>query len=111
MDPPQYIEERRQEECCIAVSLESAAYLHALGDLLPSIMTFSASYGKQTAQSDIRVFSNCELPSSDVINLDGLPVTSVERTIADLAAKRIEKNYLATNVADGLRKEGERYEA
>ena len=111
LDPSQYIDERWQEDRCIAVSHESAAELHALGDLIPSKMTFSASYRKQTAQSDIRVVSNCDLPSSDVINLDGLPVTSVERTIADLAAKRIEKNYLATIVADGLRKEGVRYEA
>ena len=42
------------------------------------------------------------------MSVDGLPVTSVARTVADLAETKIERGYLADLVADGLRKEGVR---
>lgn len=42
------------------------------------------------------------------MSVDGLPVTSVARTVGDLAEAKIERGYLADLVADALRKEGVR---
>lgn len=42
------------------------------------------------------------------MSVDGLPVTSVARTVRDLAEAKIERGCLADLVADALRKEGVR---
>lgn len=64
---------------------------------------------KQTSQDDIHIFINRKISEAEVSNLAGLPVTSVERTVADLAASKIERSYLATLVTDALRKKGVRF--
>ncbi|MCQ9352622.1 type IV toxin-antitoxin system AbiEi family antitoxin domain-containing protein [Corynebacterium sp. 153RC1] len=92
----------------VAVSHESAAFVHQIGDFIPERHQFSASLRKQTGQKDIKLYCNRILRSEEVVLINGLPVTSVVRTVADLASAKIELNYLATLVIEALRKEGVR---
>lgn len=89
------------------MSLQLASIISVISS--PKKHSFSAVKRKQTSQEDTRIYSNRNLPPEDVVSIDGLPVTSVERTVADLAANKIERNYLATLAADALRKEGVRF--
>lgn len=111
LGPTQYLDERWGNDDQIVVSHEAAALAHQVGDLIPDRLTFSSTTRKQTAQSDIYIYNNRAIAPEDINNIDGLPVTSVERTVYDLAVKRIELNYLATIVVEALRKEGVRYKS
>lgn len=92
----------------VYVSHESAALIHKIGDLIPGKLFFSTPFRKQTGQKDIHVYNHRDIESNDMTLVGGLPVTSVERTVSDLASNKIEFNYLATLVTDALRKEGVR---
>ncbi|SQG63509.1 Uncharacterised protein [Corynebacterium renale] len=111
LEPGTFVDDRWNLNETIAVSHESAARLHNIGTLIPAKHYFSASHRKQTTQPDITVYSNRTLLPEEIVNMDGLPVTSIERTISDLAATHIERNYLADLVADGLRREGVSFES
>ncbi|AGE35868.1 type IV toxin-antitoxin system AbiEi family antitoxin domain-containing protein [Corynebacterium urealyticum] len=103
--------ERLSEENDVFVSHESAAIIHQIGDLIPHKHTFSTRARKQTRHEDILIYNYRNANEEDVLLVDGLPVTSIERTIADLADEKIEFNYLAVIVTDALRKEGVRIAA
>ncbi len=102
LEPKLFPDERSAER--LAVSHQSATVVHRIGQLIPNHYTFTSSEVKRTAQPGILVHSNGDL-DGDVVWVDGLPVTSVERTIADMAANYLEREYLAEMVADGLRRE------
>lgn len=108
LEPKKFIEERWEDNYPLVVSHESAARVHGIGRLIPPNLTFSTEGKKQTRQHGIRIYTGRKLRDSDIVSVDGLPVTSVTRTIADLAETKIEKGYLADLVADGLRKENVR---
>ncbi|MDO5099382.1 MAG: type IV toxin-antitoxin system AbiEi family antitoxin domain-containing protein [Corynebacterium sp.] len=101
-------DERWELEEKLVVSHESAALIHRIGDLIPAKLTFTSTTRKQTSRDDIYIYVNRGVSWADVVNVDGLPVTSVERTVADLATKKIEFGYLATIVVEALQKEGVR---
>ena len=105
LDAGQFPDERWEGEDAVIVSHESAALIHQLGDLIPKKMIFSSTARKQTSQDGIYIYNNRDISSRDISNVDGLPVASVELTVADLAKKKIEFNYLASVVVDALRKE------
>ncbi len=109
MNPKLYPDERWDLEEQIVVSHESASTVHQIGDLLPVKYTLSAVGRKQTIHDDIRIYTNRDLKAEDVVNIDGLPVTSVERTISDLAANKLARNYLETIAVEGLQREGVRF--
>ncbi|WP_169833296.1 type IV toxin-antitoxin system AbiEi family antitoxin domain-containing protein [Corynebacterium phocae] len=104
--PEKFLDERWQQSNKLVVSHESAAEVHGIGDLISQQFTFSAEERKQSSQADIRIYTHRLLPDSDVVNVDGLPVTSVERTVLDLAEQKIEFNYLARYVVEALEKQG-----
>ncbi|WBQ04277.1 type IV toxin-antitoxin system AbiEi family antitoxin domain-containing protein [Kribbella sp. CA-293567] len=83
------------------VSGESAAAVHGLGDLLPSTYEFTTAVRRQTTQPDIR-YRKRDLPDDDVIQVDGLPVTTAARTINDLATGSTDFDHLATVVRDAI---------
>ncbi|MGS2664592.1 type IV toxin-antitoxin system AbiEi family antitoxin domain-containing protein [Corynebacterium glucuronolyticum] len=105
LDPKHFLSERWEDGPKIVVSHESAAAIHHIGNLIPQADTFSAIIRKQTSRSGIKILSNQKIDSEDIVNVDGLPVTSVKRTVVDLAAQRIEREYLSMIVADALEKE------
>lgn len=86
----------------VVVSGESAAAVHQLGDLLPSVHEFSTQRRRQTTQPDVR-YRKRHLAQDEVTRVDGLPVTTVARTVADLAADGTDFDHLASVVRDALR--------
>lgn len=105
LEPKKFIDERWDDEWLVVVSHESAARIHGIGRLIPPKLTFSTGGTKQTRQQAIRIYTRRELAEADIVSVDGLPVTSVARTVGDLAEQRAERGYLADVVADALRKE------
>jgi len=108
LEPKKFIDERWDDEWPVVVSHESAARIHGIGRLIPPKLTFSTGGTKQTRQQGIRIYTRRTLAEGDIVSVDGLPVTSVARTVGDLAEQRVEKGYLADLVADALRKENVR---
>ncbi|EFM42866.1 hypothetical protein HMPREF0277_2065 [Corynebacterium accolens ATCC 49726] len=111
LEPKLFAVERIASTEKLFASHESAALIHNIGDLIPEKQTFSSTSRKQTSQDDIHVYNHRQIEPGDIDYLDGLPVASVERTVADLASEKIEFNYLVTLVTDALRKEGVRINA
>ena len=85
----------------VVVSGQSAAVVHGLGDFVASTYEFSTSVRRQTSQKDLK-YRVRELPASDVSQVDGLPVTTVARTIHDLASSGTDQGHLAVAVRDAL---------
>ena len=108
LEPKKFIDERWEDEWPVVVSHESAARIHGIGRLVPPKFTFSTGSTKQTRQQGIRIYTRRELAEADIVSVDGLPVTSVARTVGDLAELKVERGYLADLVADALRKENVR---
>ncbi len=84
------------------VSYRSAARLFGLGDLDADVMEFTVDRRKQSRLLDIR-YHRGTVDASDVTLSDGLPVTTVTRTIADLAADQLDGSHLAGVVRDAIR--------
>ncbi|QIS03098.1 hypothetical protein F5X71_12945 [Nocardia brasiliensis] len=83
------------------VSHRSAADLHGLGDLDADYIEFTVPTRRGTRSPDIR-FHRATLTDSEWTLVDGLPVTTPARTIADLAAARTDGGHLASVVRDAL---------
>jgi predicted transcriptional regulator of viral defense system len=77
----------------------AAAWAHELGDLYPSPILLYTTTRRQTKHNDIR-YSTRRLSAQDITLLDGLPVTTRERTLADLLD---EPGADISLVADALR--------
>lgn len=90
-----------RDEEHVVVSGASAAAVHGLGDLVPSHHEFTAAGRRQSAQTDVR-FHRADLPDGDVVVVDGLPVTSVERTVQDLSGRALDADHLATVLEDAV---------
>jgi predicted transcriptional regulator of viral defense system len=85
----------------VVVSGVSAAAVHGLGDLVPASHEFTAADRRQSAQPDVR-FRRAELSEPDVTWVDGLAVTSVPRTVADLARASLDSSHLASVLSDAV---------
>src|SRR5664280_488822 len=85
------------------VSHASAAGLHQLGDLLDDQHEFTLAQRKQTARGGIRIHRG-ELLAQDVTIVQGLPVTTVERTIADLLRAGHDPEHVAQIIGAGMRR-------
>ena len=93
-------EERLCVDADVVVSHVSAASVHALGDLIPHQHEFTSTKRRQTSQADLR-FHRAEL-SGDVTIVDGLPVTSILRTVEDLAGAGADLDHLGSIIRDAL---------
>lgn len=65
------------------VAGRTATVLHDAGDFYATPYTFIIEKGKRTARKDIQ-FLPWKIEKQDIVFIDDLPTTSVERTIADL---------------------------
>lgn len=88
----------------IVVSHRSAARLHDLGDVEADVVEFTSPRRRQSRRPWVR-FHRAALSAADVTVVDGLPVTTVERTIADLAAAHLDGGHLGGVVADAIWKQ------
>lgn len=82
------------------VSHTSAAALHRLGDLLDDVPEVTVAQRKQTRRP-MRVH-HLPLVSSDITLVDGLPVTTPERTVADLIRDGHDLDHIARLTGEGL---------
>ena len=99
--PGMRVEERLADPAATGVlSHTSAAALHQLGDLLDDIPEVTVSHRKQTRRP-MRVH-RLPLTASDVTIVDGLPVTTPERTVADLLRDGHDLDHVARLTGDGL---------
>lgn len=84
------------------VSGPSAAWLHGIGDLRADRDEFTSSVRRQTQREGVRIVTR-PLATADVTVRHGLPVTTVERTITDLVADRVDLSLVAKALGDAMR--------
>ena len=101
LDPGRRVAERLRDSSPEVVSHRSAAQLHELGDLEADEFEFIVPDRKQSRRDDVR-FHRGKVVAGEWTVVDGLPVTTVVRTVADLAAARIDGGHLASVVRDAL---------
>lgn len=98
---PTKLGEQRLDHPDLAVSHHSAARVHGLGDLVATQHEFTSVRRRRSSQPDVRI-NRGDLPDRDVTIVGGLPVTSIPRTVADLAAADVDFDHLAHVVRDAL---------
>lgn len=87
----------------VVVGGATAAYLHEIGDLQPEPIELYAPDRRQTERPGIR-YRIRALDEADVTLVDGLPVTSVERTLADLIRDRYDLSLVADALRDAVQR-------
>ncbi|WP_417562856.1 type IV toxin-antitoxin system AbiEi family antitoxin domain-containing protein [Microbacterium sp.] len=85
----------------VVVSGASAAVVHDLGDVVAAHHEFTSAARRQSRQPDVR-FRRASLHTRDVTLVDGLPVTTVVRTAADLARASLDRDHLAGVLVDAI---------
>ncbi|HZL07024.1 MAG TPA: type IV toxin-antitoxin system AbiEi family antitoxin domain-containing protein [Coriobacteriia bacterium] len=104
LDPARTAEERLKSPTTAGVvSHASAAGLHNLGDLLDDEHEVTLPQRKQTRREGIRIHRG-DLTEQDVTIVDGLPVTTEERTIADLLRAGHDPEHIAQIIGQGVRR-------
>lgn len=101
LDPQRTAAARLRDDPPEVVSHRSAAALHDLGDLEADRFEFTVAGRRQSRRPDVR-FHRGEVAKDEWTLVDGLPVTTVVRTVGDLAAARIDGGHLASVVRDAL---------
>ncbi len=102
-DPNRFAHERlRDKSHTLVASGESACLLHRIGDLRASRDEFTTPKRRQTQRSDTRYRTRL-LPATDITICEGLPVTTRERTIADLIEARHDLSLIAGVLRDASR--------
>ena len=87
----------------VVVSGQTAAWLHDIGNLRSNRTELTTPVRRQTQRADLH-YRRRDLPEEDVTIRDGLPVTTPERTIADLVEDRTDLSIVADAVRDASRK-------
>lgn len=86
-----------------AISHESALVLYDLSDVLPAEIHVTVPRTASRRRKRIRLHTN-RLRPADIVNREGLPVTSVSRTIADMAKAGLSEDHLSRALRDGLQR-------
>ena len=81
------------------VSGESAAKLHNIGDFRAEEMEITLPQPRRSSREDVR-FRNQKVEPRDATLIQGLPATSLERTIADLARDGHDLSHVADSMSD-----------
>ncbi|MGF1647746.1 MAG: type IV toxin-antitoxin system AbiEi family antitoxin domain-containing protein [Kineosporiaceae bacterium] len=103
LDPTRTAEERLADPIAAGVvSHTSAAALHQLGDLLDDEPELTLPHRKQSRRG-VRLHRKI-LAERDVTLVDGLPTTTVERTIADLLRDGHDPDHVAQIIGQGVRR-------
>jgi hypothetical protein len=101
---PSYTAEQRLGDLPdgVVVMGESAASLHGVGDLLADRHEFSTPIRRQTQRPEVS-YRQRQLRPGDVTIVHGLPVTTIERTVADLVQDRTDLSLVADVLRDAAR--------
>lgn len=102
-DPGRRAEERLGDGAAgVVVGGATAAYLHGIGDLQPEPVELYSPTRRQTERAGLR-YRIRRLGDRDITLVNGLPVTSVERTLADLVADRHDITLVVDALRDAVR--------
>lgn len=82
------------------VSHRSAAWAHGGGDLPPSTIELIVARRRTTRLPTLRL-RRARLEDADVTLVNGVPVTTLDRTIADLMEDRVDINHVAQLITRG----------
>jgi predicted transcriptional regulator of viral defense system len=85
------------------VSHRSAAAVHDLGDVIPDVVELTVPRRRTTRDRGVRLRLG-SLSPGDVERVDGLPVTTAERTVLDLLADHMDGGHIGGVLADALRR-------
>lgn len=103
-DPSHTAEQRlRDLTGGVVVMGASAASLHGVGDLPADRHEFSAPVRRQTQRREVS-YRKRQLEPGDVTIAHGLPVTTIERTIADLVEDRTDLSLVADVLRDAAQR-------
>ncbi|MBP6804566.1 MAG: hypothetical protein KA362_10695 [Chloroflexi bacterium] len=83
------------------ISHESALTLYNLSDVLPGEIHVIIPRTASRRRPGLRLHTN-QLRPEDVTNRQGLPVTTVARTIADVATAGLAKEHIAQAITEAL---------
>lgn len=86
-----------------AISHDSALALYDLSDMLPGRVHITVPRTASRRRTGIRMHTN-RLRPGDVVKREGLPITTVPRTIADAARGGLSEDHLARAIRDALRR-------
>lgn len=84
-----------------AISHESALAVYDLSDMLPAEIHVTVPRTASRRRKGIRLHTN-RLRPAEVVKREGLPVTSVPRTIADVARAALSEDHVARAIRDAL---------
>lgn len=101
LEPGRRAADRLRDPATAVVSHRSAADLHGLGDLDADEHEFTTEERKQSRRPGIRLHRG-RMTQGEWTVVGGLPVTTVVRTVADLAEARVDGGHLASIVRDAL---------
>lgn len=79
----------------------TAARLHGLGELTNSEIAMTAPRRRTSRDTDLW-FKIAQLEAEDVTLIDGLPVTTVLRTVCDLLDQHIDASHIATIIRQAV---------
>ena len=85
------------------VGFESALYLYELSDIIPDEIHIILPRTSSRRRPDIRMHTN-HLGPEDVVSWEGLPVTTVARTIADVAGTNQEIEQIELAIKQALQR-------
>lgn len=86
------------------LSHRSAAKVHDLGDLTSDGVDITVPRRRTTREPHVRLRRGTLTPR-DVTVVDGLPITTIERTILDLLADHTDGGHVGDVIADALRRD------
>ena len=87
------------------VSGTTASYVWNIGEIGPDPITFTVPRRKQLRDKNIKTLKR-QLQKNETTIVQGLPVTTIERTIADLVAEGIDLSLVANVTRDALQVKG-----
>ena len=83
------------------VSHETAASLYGIGDIQNEKINFTTKKRRQTKQPEV-IFHIAALANTDITYLDGLPITTIPRTVRDLLASGHEPGHVTDIITAAL---------
>ncbi|WP_369678928.1 type IV toxin-antitoxin system AbiEi family antitoxin domain-containing protein [Saccharopolyspora antimicrobica] len=86
------------------VSHRSAALLQGLGDLVSERIEITVPRRRATRDSEVKLRGR-PLDEDEVTRVDGLPVTTVERTVIDLLNDRVDASHMGQIIHEANRRD------
>ena len=86
-----------------AISHESALALYDLSDVLPGEVHVTVPRTASRRRKGIRMHTN-RLRRADILKREGLPVTSVPRTVADVARAGLSEDHVARAIREAVQR-------